>query len=204
MDYTYKQVLQKKSVALIFLLTFITGGIYAGIWYLKRAGEFANLGTQKKLSKVLAIIFLVLICLSAAASLYMSYYFSSVSLELANIVQRGMTDFQIPQTALNLAYAMDILGLLMFIFYIIMAFTTRAVINEIRERKKTDRKVNGFFTFIFNILYLQYEINRTIDGREYQKRVGPWLWLIILLLVPIAIGIIWVIVSSILLAGVPG
>ena len=73
----------------------------------------------------------------------------------------------------------------------------RAIINESLTKKGITRKISWLFTLVFGMFYLQYEINRIIEDREHEKRVGPWITFIlflILVILPPILSIIWIIV----------
>jgi hypothetical protein len=175
-----KQVLQKKSVFLVWLFSFLTLGIYAAFWYLKRKPEFDNLGTQKKLSKGLAITYLIFIIICAIynlAIMIMGYTLQNVS--EGNII-------------------LSVIVIPLIVLHLILAFNTRTILNDVWASKKITRKVSWLFTLIFGLFYLQYEINRTIDNRENEKRTGPWVCFIIFILISIlipVISILWIIVK---------
>jgi len=195
-----KNIFQKKSVTALFFLSLITFGIYTAVWYIKRANEFKNLGTEKKLNKTLAVILLILTCIGLLAFIFMAYYFFSFFMQIfVTAVAGGTPNLQGVETINSMTYISNIVSILTFIFYLILGFSVRGIINEFRHKKKIEIKVNGLLTFFFNFLYLQYEINRTIDGREYQKRIGPWVWLIILFLVPLLFSLI-ILISGLFLS----
>ncbi|MEK6830179.1 MAG: hypothetical protein AABY15_08750, partial [Nanoarchaeota archaeon] len=164
---------QKKSVALLVLLSIITIGIYPAIWYIKRVTELNNLNTTKKLGKTVPIILLILEIISIL-----------VFIALLAIIPLL---FLIPSLAIILAGTITYVSwgiyILAAILFLIAAFNFRSLINEVLSRKGTNRKISILFTIFFNYLYLQYEINRTIDDREYAPRTGPGIWFVIYLLI---------------------
>lgn len=154
----------------------ITSGIYAPFWYYNRRKEFEALGTEKKLNKNLTIIYIILPILMILIY-FVLFCFLTYFGDLTSVI--------IPITIL-----LVIIGMLIIVFSIILAFGTRKIINQAWEAKGVKRKVSGFFTFIFNFLYLQYEINRTIDNKEMEKRIGPWICFILSLTLPILVALV--------------
>ena len=87
------------------------------------------------------------------------------------------------------------------ILFLFVTFRARKILNESLINKKINRKVSWFFTLIFNFLYLQYEINRIIDNKELDKRVGPWILFLVLYVIPIISVIVFtIVVGSIFVA----
>lgn len=169
---------QKKSVFLLWLLTTITLNVYAGIWYLKKIPELDNLKTQKKLSKKLVTAYLILTIIFAIY-LIISRFVGEMSNN--SIVEIIVFIFAIGFMALHLT----------------LAFNTRTIINQAWQAKGVTRKVSWLFTFMFSLFYLQYEINRTIDNQENEKRIGPWICLVLTILIPlITITIVWIALGS--------
>jgi hypothetical protein len=174
--------LQKKSVWFIVFLSIITFGIYNAFWYLNRKKEFENLNTEKKLNKSLIIIFLIISIISA---LFTSIKINDSEINpLAKIIQ----NITIQISSINIPILVIIIGLLSTIIILVLAFRTRTILNETLQKKKGTRKVSGFFTFIFNLFYLQYEINRIIENKENEKRTGPWIVFLIGMLIGGLIG----------------
>jgi len=94
-------------------------------------------------------------------------------------------------------------ALLFIILHFIISFRVRSIINEAWGKKGITRKVSWFFTLIFNVFYLQYEINRTVNDKENEKRIGPWVFFLILILLPIiSVLLIWNSVANNLEVGI--
>lgn len=180
---------RKRNVFLIYLLTMITSGIYAPIWYLKRKNKFDNLGTEKKLNKNFIVAYLILSILMALISVVLNIFYS-FSPEL----------FENLWNSLAFVIIFIILIICLIVISIILSFNARKIINQAWVAKGVKRKVSWLFTLIFNLFYLQYEINRTVDNKEMEKRVGPWLCFILLIILPFILvlrGIIWFIFNSV-------
>jgi len=52
---------KKKNLWLLVILSIVTLGIYHFVWYTRRSTQLDNLGTKKKLSKILTIFPIVFI-----------------------------------------------------------------------------------------------------------------------------------------------
>ena len=179
-----KNLPEKKSVVLLLFLSIITAGIYVPVWYLKRTKELNNLNTEKKLSVGLAKTYLILHILYLISAIVIQIMMKGAIMTMDLVALASFTIF------LGL---LSLVGLIQFIIMLILAFSTRTVLNQALDKKGVTRKISGLFTFFFNFAYLQYEINRIIDDRENEKRVGPWIWFILLIITPIIIYIIFAI-----------
>lgn len=170
----FTKVPKKKSVFVLWILSIITLGIYPGFWYLKRSPEFYNLGTKKRLSETLPLIFLIIIVVELAAIVV----FPLTITEAMGDFYRYLSPLQIALIALVSA------GIFLnILFSIILSFISRGIINEaILENKGISTKISGFFTLIFGFYYLQYEINRIMDDREDKPRTAPWIFFILVLI----------------------
>jgi hypothetical protein len=172
----------ERSVFVMFLLTIITLGLYPYIWYIRRSSEFSNLETAKKLSKFIAYLVLFLTIFF--------FVVSPISIEDGgedyNPVSSYLEKFDYSVTdSLSINYVATPIWILLLIFSLFLMFRSRTIINQAWQKKGVNRKVSWIFTLFFNVFYLQYEINRTINNRENEKRTGPWVWFIIVLLLVI-------------------
>ena len=172
-----ERVPEKRSVVLMLFLSIITLGIYPSIWYIRRVSEFNGLHTEKKLNLSLSVLFLFIIIaglLVLPLSKILSQFgiiFENPVIEFFNILPSGfITTIQI------------IVYLILILLYFSLAFTSRKVINEAIARKGIQRKISGFFTLIFNLFYLQYEVNRIMKDKEETKRIAPWTILTLILI----------------------
>jgi len=163
---------QKKSVFLLWIISTITLGIYPAVWYLKKSKEFYNLGTQKRLSKTIAITLLTVTMLELLALFVLPF---TVNSNMGAFYQ----NLSPTQTILFILFGAGLC--LNIILSLIASFISRSIINEALEQKEVFKKISWFFTLIFGLYYLQYEINRITEDREDTKRKGPWIILIIIL-----------------------
>jgi len=170
---------KKKNVALLTLLGIITFGIYYHFWFLKRVPELNNLRTKAKSKKALVITAFTLYILSAA--FYLGMWTTAIITD-DNIATINILD--VPLLFQILFGVLAVLLLTYIAIILMVAFEVRSVLNEALLNKGIKRKASGFFTFFFNFLYLQYEINRIVDDTEMEKRVGPWIWFTVLYIIP--------------------
>ncbi|HLC86785.1 MAG TPA: DUF4234 domain-containing protein [Candidatus Nanoarchaeia archaeon] len=192
-----KNLPQKKSVILLWILSIITLGIYGPVWYLKRKSEFDNLQTNKKLSTKLIKAVLILFVITLILRILLLIISLTGGTENLISGEMGLATLGIILlVSIILSFIIAGISITAFVLFIILAFKTREILNQTLENKKVTRKISGFFTFIFNFLYLQYEINRIIEDREYEKRTGPWIIFILLILLTIFSLIIQIYLST--------
>ncbi len=177
------QVPKKKNIFLTLILTIITLGIYSSHWYLKRSIEFNNLGTQKKMSKKTPLTLLVLNIIMIS----LIVIFPLTITEDIGTFYQYLTNFQ-----KFILYGLGGIILLIFLSSLIVSFKSRAVINQALENKGTKARVSIFFTLIFGMYYLQYEINRIIADKEESPKVAP--------LIVISVIVLLIIISYVIFA----
>lgn len=182
------QIPKKKSVILLAFLCLITLGIYSYFWFLKRVPELNNLKTKIKPKKGLIVIAFTLYIISAL------FYLGMWATAIITNKDIPITDILGVPLLFQILYGLlATLLLVHIIIYILMSFDFRGVLNESLTNKGIKRNISGLFTFFFSFLYLQYEINRIIDDTENEKRTGPWVWFIVLYILPIISGItLWI------------
>ena len=181
-DETSMHIPKKKSVILLILLSVITLGIYPFVWFIKRSAELNNLQTTTKSKKNMTIISLVvyLLIYLLIAGLYVTAYLTDETIA-------AVTDIsQIPTTFLILYGVIIAFIIILIILLLILAFNTRKILNEAMANKNVNKKASGFFTLIFNLFYLQYEINGIINDEENDKRLGPLITLLVIFLLALA------------------
>ena len=177
---------KKKSVIVISILSIITLGIYCTLWFVKRSPELNNLKTKTKSKKTLAIFLLILHILLIGSIIGMSI---NANLENLDITNQDLGN--VPLTFTILFFTALTLGIIDAIIFLYLAFNTRKILNEALVNKGVKRKVSWFFTLFLSYYYLQYEVNRIIDNKEKNKRLGPWIFFaLIYIILPILSGII--------------
>src|SRR3989344_739716 len=168
---------RQKSVTILFLISLITLGIYPGCWYLKRIKEFRALNTTRRIGKGLVIVYIILtFFLYAVIGLFVGFDIKTIS----------------PSETILFILALFPLFVvfILLLLWIAISFRARKIINEALENKGTNAKISGFYTLIFNLFYLQYEINRINDDKENNKRLAPLIWFVIILLVIATVAIV--------------
>lgn len=177
-EHNLEIVPQKKSVFFVWFFGFLTLGIYSSIWYFKRAYEFRNLGTEKKLSSSLPtsllVINIMLICSILIFPLTLTVYDMGVLFSVLSYFQMALLGL------------IGILLILKFLFVLINAYSSRKIINQALKEKGSKGRASGFFTLIFRHSYLQYEINRIMDDKEDRGKTGPWFFFILILVIAAA------------------
>lgn len=184
---------KKKSIVILVLLSIITLGIYCCFWYIKRVPELNNLKTKAKAKKGLAIFILILHILLIAS---IAGLFIDASIEKLSTGDIYLTNNEVPLMFTILFFTAVGIILIETLLFILLAFSNRKILNETLTNKGIKRKVSGFYTFFLNYYYLQYEINRIILDKEEQKRIGPLVTLIVLILIDIGIGIYFNIIRT--------
>ena len=126
---------KKRSAILLFFISGITMGLYAPFWYLRRSKEFEALKTEKKLSKKIAVFFLVTYFLFIGAYAFFSFASSETTIMIASILT-------------------GIIALLLFILHLFLAFRSRTIINQAWQKKGIQRKASWILTLFLSFVYL--------------------------------------------------
>ena len=175
---------QKKSVLILVLLSIVTLGVYPAFWYFKRVPEIDNLGTDSKLKKwfaltAVSLAFLFLISLITLSVISFINYDGEIALSLEDVPTSYLIGFVVFAGV----------GIFYLITMIMISFNVRKILNEALVNKEEEVKVSGFYTFFFNFLYLQYEINRITDDKEKENRTGPLIAFVVVYLLPLVMGL---------------
>lgn len=172
-DTDINAVPQKKSVFLTWLLSCITLNIYSALWYAKKVPEFYNLGTQKKISKNLPLILLIVNIM----------FIICILIFPVTITENMGTFYQHLSTIQTIIlFAIGIFGILKLFFSLLLAFYSRTVINQALENKGSKTRASALFTLIFTHIYLQYEVNRILEDKEDMPKIGPWIFLLLIVI----------------------
>ena len=186
MDEKEEKVPEKRSVILMLFLCIITLGIYPSIWYIRRVDEFNGLHTEKELNLGLSVLFLFII-ITGLLVIPLGKILSQFGIIFENPI---IEFFNVLPSEFIMIIQISVY-LILILLYLSLAFRARTIINEALARKGIQRKISGFFTFIFNLFYLQYEVNRIMKDKEESKRIAPWTILILILLLSTASGIVY-------------
>ncbi|MBS3092692.1 DUF4234 domain-containing protein [Candidatus Pacearchaeota archaeon] len=185
MDENQERIPGKKSVFLLAILSIITLLIYDKIWYIRRTNELNNLRTSAKFNKAMPIVALTLYLALITLYIVLITFSPQISTGVPAI---SFNDVPIEFT-INLSLIIIILVILI-IMMLLMAFKTSKILNQALANKGEKVKISGFFALIFNFLYIQYEINRIINDKENNKRIGPWIMFILIFVIVISIAAI--------------
>ena len=143
---------QKNYLLLMLFLTYITYSLYVPIWFIRRTNYLNGLGTEKQVNKGLANIFLIIWILMWVCLFY-------------GIAEGWDDAFTTFMWVIVLAYTIN---------GITLVFQMRAVLNEFMNKyRRPSDQLDGFLTFIFNMYYIQYRLNR-LDS-DYVSSTAP-LW----------------------------
>lgn len=139
-------------VILTIIYSIITLGIYYPCWFLTRREQINSLKSNRKIGKGVFIICLVLI----AIALFLAFFsglLEGIGMENAN------TDFI--ELASGVDFLSNILQFASFIIVIVQSLKLRKIlIDHYRGNLQGEMSCWWILTFIFQIFYLQYNINR--------------------------------------------
>jgi hypothetical protein len=151
--------LRKKSVVLVVFLSLITFGLYVPIWFLARRTAINNLRSREKISGAL-MAFVVFLQTCELAAIFIS--------ESGGI--RGTTE-----KADAILRSGNLLGLIGGIIILVQCFKVKRILLDHFSAQESgpfsgtislqrDVSLSGVATFFFQILYLQYKINRLLEA----------------------------------------
>lgn len=145
----FKTNLKRNPTILYIIFSIITLGIYQFFWVFSRKKSLNQI-SESKINDALVIIYVITFCLALVLGLY-----AELLITYGNLIE-------IIQGAQYRNYS-SICYLVSIIFVIIIAFSMKNILKEFSDKNEISIKYNGFFTFIFNILYINYKINENID-----------------------------------------
>jgi hypothetical protein len=177
----YEKVPQRKNIFLTWFFSVITFGVYSSFWFMKRAKEFRNLGTSKKIQPSIPTSLAVFNIFFLASVLVFPL---TITQDMGNLFG-NMTTMQTANLFLIGAFS-----LLYVFFSLLNAFYSRSVINQALESKESRSRVSVFFTLIFSHVYLQYEINKILLDKEDTPKKGPWFFFLLIVIL-IIVGIVY-------------
>src|SRR3989344_2417438 len=192
---------KKFSAILLLLLTIITFGIYNYVWFIINSNKLNNLRTKSKLNKKIALVSLIIyimIIILGILLLIITNSSKDSNSALTNVTKISDIPIQFIVVFITALALIVILAVLI----LFLAFKTKRILNETLENKGENVKLSGLFTFLYNLFYLQYEINRIIGDKENNKRIGPWVIFIFLILIIIAVPLIFYLLSKGLISGI--
>jgi hypothetical protein len=145
--------LKRRSVILMFVFTLLTAGLYYPIWFLRRRAALNQLDSPRKLRLWPFVIMLIWFTLQFVASF------------LAGLSPRR----QLTGEAAALVSGFVQLGVA--VLMLVQSFFTKDILedhlagpgDQLQNPLFTDTvKLSGVMTFLFQVFYLQYVINRYI------------------------------------------
>lgn len=142
------QPLKKRSLFVAILFMILTLGNYPLFWFFRRRNALNLLGTKDKLGLISLVVFAALTILSIASGMYSDY------LTQAGGAYRQAQDFK----AIWLIGGMVIYPIYLFV----LSNFVRHILNQYAERMGINFRVSILGIFLFNVLYLQYKINRLV------------------------------------------
>ncbi len=157
-----KRNLQKFNVTLMIFLSIITLGIYPIFWVYKKNSEFQSIKSEH-------------IIPSWFLHCYSSIW--GIGLVLYSLFLSGLFDLDDLQ---NLEISVVSAFVISLIFLIIVCFQYKKILESKIKYLGLEVKLSGFFTLVFGVFYIQYEMNRIANQKESQKRIGPLVWAIVL------------------------
>lgn len=140
--------LKKRSLLVAILFMILTLGNYPLFWFFRRRNALNLLGTKDKLGLISLMVFAALTLLSIAAGMYSDY------LSQAGGAYRHVQDLK----AIWLIGGMVIYPIYLFV----LSNLVRHILNQYAERLGINFRVSILGIFLFNVLYLQYKINRLV------------------------------------------
>jgi len=142
-----KERFKRISWPMILFLNIITVGIYPFFWFLRRERAFNRLESKNKLSKKFLIFLIVAVFSQLVLGFVSGVYDSLDSPARADLI-------------MNIG---DVVGWVAVILLTVVSFHTRKILIDHTEVMGQPIKINRFWTFLFNNLYLQYKLNDLID-----------------------------------------
>ena len=137
-----KDKIDTKTMNLV-LLTIATAGIYSILWLYKNHEPIDNIIKKKTADSTFIIWIAVCVGLGGA--------FAGTGEEIVNVL--GV-----------------ILTLASFVLYIVWAFRAKKGLQEYAlNEHKIDLRMNGFYTFLFTVYYINYCINDLPEAQRKQQ-----------------------------------
>lgn len=137
-----KDAVNTKTLNLV-LLTIATGGIYPILWMYRNSPNISSI-TKKFICDETFIIWLA-VCLGLSGML------SGTGEEVVDFIS-------------------GILAIAGVVLYIVWGFKARSALQEYAlHEHKIDLRMNGFYTFIFTIYYINYCINDLPEDKRKQE-----------------------------------
>ncbi len=137
--------LERMGVLKLFLLVFVTGGIYTGIWFLKRLETFNSLNSEVKLRPG-PFTFIIAGCV---VNIGITLFLMLSGKEL----DEGLVE--------SLLMTGDLLNIVIAVVLLVQAFKLRRILTD-----HFHTTVSWLGTFFLTLFYLQYRINRLTEVED--------------------------------------
>ncbi len=208
-NYATGPVPEKKSVILIIFLTIITLGVYPFFWFLGKKEELKNLRTKTKPYSSLIpsigifIWFLFFVSLVTSAILIPPEKITEFFGDKAVAIEAKLLEIQMKmpieyfstiQKTVDISLIATII--LLVIILISLSFKTKKIIDEALANKGSKTKLSIFYTLIYNLFYIQYEINRVEEDKEENPRKAPLITTIILAIFLISLATLIILIEE--------
>ena len=146
----FKTNFWKRNPTILYLIfSVITLGIYPWFWVFSRKNSLNKIAGSK-ISDGLVIVYLI----TSIISLLLSGY-SQVLINMGNLFEKIQ--------GVNYSNYANICMLVAIILQIVIAFSMKNILKEFSENNEMNISYNGFFTFLFNYVYINFKINENID-----------------------------------------
>lgn len=145
---------RKVPVAVVLLLTVISGGLYLPIWLLTRRAAFNQLHSEERLHKGTLVAALLAFGLALLLSLYAAY----LTMPLAGATEPGQ---QLAATLLDLLA--NLLALLALVPLVYQTFRAKRMLADHfnhNDHLQRDIPFSNLWTLLLLNVYLQYKINQ--------------------------------------------
>ena len=136
----FKTSVKRNHTILFIIYSVITLTIYLWFWVFSRK-KIINQLTESKINESLPVIFVIAAILSSVLEVY------------------GGTQLN-GGSAIGLSI---LLQLISTVLMIVIAFQMKKVLKEFSDNNEMKISYNGFFTFLFNLWYINYKLNENID-----------------------------------------
>jgi len=156
-----KENLEKIDVWKIILFSLITLGVYSFFWLFRTKAHFRKNYSESKIHQ--EFIYIYSIIWSIAILIYFSIFLLNPLIVNLDINAFGVSSI-----------------IISIIFLILTSFEYKRALDTMLRYKGSTTKLSPFFTLVFGIFYLQYEINRIIENKEHKKRKGPIAWALVI------------------------
>ncbi|UOQ83624.1 hypothetical protein [Gracilibacillus salinarum] len=134
------EVLKKKKLWIVILLSIVTLGIYVGYWFLSAKSSFQLINKKNYIPFKWWIV----------ATIYLS-----LSLIISVIGEFVLTIYGL--------YMLDSMDLILTYFYLALLYYSIYRVKELLEEYDDEIELNKYLLFFFHIWYIQYKMNQAVN-----------------------------------------